>query len=133
MLQGTTSLVALILLGCLVWTEAEAQDWQNSRQSISNFASLHPRSGNSRQTARDPKVTIPQKSYQSNLQGTQLHHEAKQTPEQTALRCEVPGNQRVTCGAPDISAERCDAISCCFDGRQCYFSKAGGFFRFLHN
>lgn len=127
-LGGATSLVALALLGCLIWTEAEAQDWRNSGQSISNFASLHPRSGNSGQTARDPKVTIPQKPFQSNSQGTQLHYEAK-TPEETPFHsCEVTGNQRIPCGAPDISAERCDAISCCFDGRQCYFPKAGGFF-----
>lgn len=132
-LGGANSLVALALLGCLVWTEAEAQHWRNSGQSISNFASLHPRSGNSGQTPRDPKVTIPQKPYQSNSQGTQLHYEAK-TPQQTPFHsCEVTVNERISCGAPDISAERCDAISCCFDGRQCYFPKAGGFSGFLHN
>uniref|UniRef100_A0A3Q3X820 Zona pellucida sperm-binding protein 4 n=1 Tax=Mola mola TaxID=94237 RepID=A0A3Q3X820_MOLML len=31
---------------------------------------------------------------------------------------------RVPCGSIDISAAACDAISCCFDGRNCYFAKA---------
>uniref|UniRef100_A0A3B4YWR6 Zona pellucida sperm-binding protein 4 n=1 Tax=Seriola lalandi dorsalis TaxID=1841481 RepID=A0A3B4YWR6_SERLL len=38
--------------------------------------------------------------------------------------CEVAPNVRVPCGGPDISAAACEAISCCFDGRQCYFGKA---------
>uniref|UniRef100_A0A3B4UZJ0 Zona pellucida sperm-binding protein 4 n=1 Tax=Seriola dumerili TaxID=41447 RepID=A0A3B4UZJ0_SERDU len=38
--------------------------------------------------------------------------------------CEVAPNVRVPCGSADISAAGCEAISCCFDGRQCYFGKA---------
>ncbi|XP_049928428.1 uncharacterized protein LOC126407500 isoform X36 [Epinephelus moara] len=38
--------------------------------------------------------------------------------------CEVAENQKVPCGGPDITAATCEAISCCFDGRQCYFGKA---------
>ncbi|XP_039988549.1 LOW QUALITY PROTEIN: zona pellucida sperm-binding protein 4-like [Xiphias gladius] len=33
-------------------------------------------------------------------------------------------NVRIPCGGPDISAAGCEAIKCCFDGRQCYFGKA---------
>ncbi|XP_042337889.1 LOW QUALITY PROTEIN: zona pellucida sperm-binding protein 4-like [Plectropomus leopardus] len=33
-------------------------------------------------------------------------------------------SQKVPCGGSGISAAACEAISCCFDGRQCYFGKA---------
>ncbi|XP_051238308.1 zona pellucida sperm-binding protein 1-like isoform X2 [Dicentrarchus labrax] len=38
--------------------------------------------------------------------------------------CEVTAGQRVPCGGSGISAAACEAIGCCFDGRQCYFGKA---------
>ncbi|XP_073328963.1 uncharacterized protein [Pagrus major] len=41
-----------------------------------------------------------------------------------AQSCDVTESQRVPCGAFDISAYECEAISCCFDGRRCYFGKA---------
>uniref|UniRef100_A0A3B4UZN0 Zona pellucida sperm-binding protein 4 n=1 Tax=Seriola dumerili TaxID=41447 RepID=A0A3B4UZN0_SERDU len=46
-------------------------------------------------------------------------------PKQPSFQsCEVAPNVRVPCGSADISAAGCEAISCCFDGRQCYFGKA---------
>ncbi|XP_029910100.1 zona pellucida sperm-binding protein 4-like [Myripristis murdjan] len=38
--------------------------------------------------------------------------------------CEVAEGQKIPCGGPDITAAACDAISCCFDGHQCYYGKA---------
>ncbi|XP_054475403.1 zona pellucida sperm-binding protein 4-like [Anoplopoma fimbria] len=38
--------------------------------------------------------------------------------------CEVAVSQKVPCGSADISAAGCEAISCCFNGQQCYFGKA---------
>ncbi|XP_044049876.1 zona pellucida sperm-binding protein 4-like [Siniperca chuatsi] len=38
--------------------------------------------------------------------------------------CEVAVNVRIPCGAADVSAAGCDALNCCFDGRDCYFGKA---------
>uniref|UniRef100_UPI0037E8B309 zona pellucida sperm-binding protein 1-like n=1 Tax=Semicossyphus pulcher TaxID=241346 RepID=UPI0037E8B309 len=47
------------------------------------------------------------------------------TPKQPSFEsCEVSDSQKVPCGGPDISAGACEAISCCFDGRQCHFGKA---------
>ncbi|XP_070827860.1 zona pellucida sperm-binding protein 4-like [Chaetodon trifascialis] len=46
-------------------------------------------------------------------------------PKQPSFQsCDVAESQRVPCGPPDISAAECEGISCCFDGRQCYFGKA---------
>ncbi|KAM3610165.1 uncharacterized protein V6R79_026321 [Siganus canaliculatus] len=44
--------------------------------------------------------------------------------EPAVRRCDVEDNVKVPCGARDISAAACEAIDCCFDGRQCYFGKA---------
>uniref|UniRef100_A0A3P8SA54 Zona pellucida sperm-binding protein 4 n=1 Tax=Amphiprion percula TaxID=161767 RepID=A0A3P8SA54_AMPPE len=45
------------------------------------------------------------------------------SPPKTPL-CEVAQSQRIPCGGSDISAAACESISCCSDGRQCYFGKA---------
>uniref|UniRef100_A0A3P8SBT3 Zona pellucida sperm-binding protein 4 n=1 Tax=Amphiprion percula TaxID=161767 RepID=A0A3P8SBT3_AMPPE len=48
-----------------------------------------------------------------------------QMPQQTTFQsCEVAQSQRIPCGGSDISAAACESISCCSDGRQCYFGKA---------
>ncbi|XP_017277952.1 zona pellucida glycoprotein 2, like 1 [Kryptolebias marmoratus] len=39
-------------------------------------------------------------------------------------KCNVEEDQKIHCGSPEITAEQCEAISCCFDGRQCYYGKA---------
>ncbi|XP_047451816.1 zona pellucida sperm-binding protein 4-like [Mugil cephalus] len=55
---------------------------------------------------------------------------AQQTPQRTSPpilpspdTCDVTASVRVPCGAPGISGGECEAISCCFDGRQCYFGR----------
>lgn len=40
-------------------------------------------------------------------------------------KCLVEVNEKIQCGTPDITAEQCEYINCCFDGRQCYYGKAG--------
>lgn len=40
-------------------------------------------------------------------------------------RCEVEKGEKIQCGTQDISGELCGSINCCFDGRQCYYGKAG--------
>uniref|UniRef100_A0A7N8YBT5 Zona pellucida sperm-binding protein 4 n=1 Tax=Mastacembelus armatus TaxID=205130 RepID=A0A7N8YBT5_9TELE len=42
----------------------------------------------------------------------------------TVHSCDVEDSQKVPCGNSDITAAACDAISCCFDGRHCYYGKA---------
>nr|XP_054596213.1 zona pellucida sperm-binding protein 4 isoform X1 [Nothobranchius furzeri] len=44
-------------------------------------------------------------------------------PEAPFDKCDVEEAQKVRCGSPDITAEHCEAISCCFDGHQCYYGK----------
>ncbi|KAF3688956.1 Zona pellucida sperm-binding protein 4 Zona pellucida glycoprotein 4 [Channa argus] len=38
--------------------------------------------------------------------------------------CDVAHGQRVPCGLAGITAAACNAISCCFDGHQCYYGTA---------
>uniref|UniRef100_A0A3B4YWD2 Zona pellucida sperm-binding protein 4 n=1 Tax=Seriola lalandi dorsalis TaxID=1841481 RepID=A0A3B4YWD2_SERLL len=78
----------------------------------------------------DPDVLLPQKPYDPQQP---KQHTSPQDPsiypstgskQPIFQSCEVAPNVRVPCGGPDISAAACEAISCCFDGRQCYFGKA---------
>ncbi|KAG7229338.1 hypothetical protein INR49_012996 [Caranx melampygus] len=39
-------------------------------------------------------------------------------------KCQVEENEKIQCGTSDITAEQCENINCCFDGRQCYYGKA---------
>ncbi|XP_077453049.1 uncharacterized protein LOC144071651 [Stigmatopora argus] len=38
--------------------------------------------------------------------------------------CDVPEIQRIPCGSPEMDASACEAISCCYSGRLCYFGKS---------
>ncbi|XP_077601253.1 uncharacterized protein LOC144215910 [Stigmatopora nigra] len=38
--------------------------------------------------------------------------------------CDVPEIHRIQCGSPEMDAAACEAISCCYSGRQCYFGKS---------
>ncbi|XP_031713589.1 zona pellucida sperm-binding protein 4-like [Anarrhichthys ocellatus] len=38
--------------------------------------------------------------------------------------CDVALSVRIPCGGPDVSADGCRAINCCFEGQHCYFGKA---------
>ncbi|KAG7217398.1 hypothetical protein INR49_021565, partial [Caranx melampygus] len=80
---------------------------------------IRPRPNQDHQEPHEPQ---PQKPHQpTSPQELTIRHQPKQPSFQS---CEVEQNVRVPCGAPDISAAACEAISCCFDGRQCYFGKA---------
>ncbi|KAM6926828.1 zona pellucida sperm-binding protein 4-like [Lycodopsis pacificus] len=37
--------------------------------------------------------------------------------------CDIGLNTRIPCGGPDISADGCRLINCCFEGQHCYFGK----------
>ncbi|KAM7379341.1 hypothetical protein PAMP_004903 [Pampus punctatissimus] len=39
-------------------------------------------------------------------------------------KCWVEEGEKIQCGTPDITAEQCGNINCCFDGEQCYYGKA---------
>lgn len=40
-------------------------------------------------------------------------------------KCHVEEEEKIHCGSLETTAEQCEAISCCFDGRRCYYGKAG--------
>ncbi|XP_070764094.1 zona pellucida sperm-binding protein 4-like [Enoplosus armatus] len=70
----------------------------------------YPRSFPDFQSPQEPQVPQPQ--------------QPPQTFPPYFQSCEVADGQKIPCGGSDISAAACEAISCCFDGRQCYFGKA---------
>ncbi|XP_023141555.1 zona pellucida sperm-binding protein 4-like [Amphiprion ocellaris] len=39
-------------------------------------------------------------------------------------KCQVEEVEKIQCGVPDLTAEQCENINCCFDGQQCYYGKA---------
>ncbi|KAF4086461.1 hypothetical protein AMELA_G00106680 [Ameiurus melas] len=45
-----------------------------------------------------------------------------QMPGQVA-KCQVQDYERVPCGEPGISGDRCTTINCCFDGQHCYYGE----------
>ncbi|KAM3865635.1 zona pellucida sperm-binding protein 4-like [Diretmus argenteus] len=54
-----------------------------------------------------------------------------QTPQRQTLvsqapfdKCQVEEDEKIHCGASDITAEHCETINCCFDGYRCYYGKA---------
>uniref|UniRef100_A0A3P9ANK5 Zona pellucida sperm-binding protein 4 n=1 Tax=Esox lucius TaxID=8010 RepID=A0A3P9ANK5_ESOLU len=73
-----------------------------------------------------PAQPYPQRPAQPHLQKPappKKHHVSSPT-ETHEHTCEVDDNRKVTCGLPDITAEHCQAISCCYDGHKCYYGKA---------
>lgn len=63
------------------------------------------------------------------LEKPQLQHPPQQSnvlpPADSFDKCQVEQGQKIRCGTRDVTAEKCDAINCCFDGSQCYYGKAG--------
>ncbi|KAI9544726.1 hypothetical protein NQZ68_001604 [Dissostichus eleginoides] len=45
-------------------------------------------------------------------------------PEAPFDKCQVEHANKIQCGTADITAEQCENINCCFEGRQCYYGKA---------
>nr|XP_057932132.1 zona pellucida sperm-binding protein 4-like [Doryrhamphus excisus] len=62
---------------------------------------------------------------QSRRQQMQQSPTQKSSPYDPGMQsCDVADTQRVPCGSHGISAAMCESISCCHDGRQCYFGKS---------
>ncbi|XP_070764132.1 zona pellucida sperm-binding protein 4-like [Enoplosus armatus] len=76
------------------------------------------------QSPQQPQIPQPQKPQNPAVPQTPSIYKpsaAKQPPVQS---CGVAENLRIPCGGADVSAAGCDALNCCFDGRDCYFGKA---------
>ncbi|KAL0968385.1 hypothetical protein UPYG_G00266190 [Umbra pygmaea] len=48
----------------------------------------------------------------------------KNPVQNSELSCEVDDHYKISCGLPDITSERCHAISCCYAGNKCFYGKA---------
>ncbi|KAM9352388.1 zona pellucida sperm-binding protein 4-like [Symphorus nematophorus] len=92
-------LLAVVLLGCL----ADAQYFKKTQQ---------PQQPQQPQLPQQPQQ--PQVPQQPNL---------PKVPTETFHTCEVAEPYKIQCGGSGISASDCEAISCCFDGRTCYYGK----------
>ncbi|KAI3371430.1 hypothetical protein L3Q82_024033, partial [Scortum barcoo] len=66
----------------------------------------------------------PQQPHQPTSPQASSIYQPSASKEPSFQSCEVAVSQRVPCRGADISAAACEAISCCFDGQQCYFGKA---------
>nr|XP_046168741.1 zona pellucida sperm-binding protein 4-like [Oncorhynchus gorbuscha] len=66
-----------------------------------------------------PAQTLPQRPAQPFLQKPPQNI-PQHIPTQT---CEVVDKDKVLCGLSGINAAQCQAISCCFDGRMCFYGK----------
>ncbi|XP_047445015.1 zona pellucida sperm-binding protein 4-like [Mugil cephalus] len=67
----------------------------------------------------------PLQKYQPSLPVQQPKQEWAAPPSAAPFdKCQVEEDEKIRCGAPDITAEQCANINCCFDGRQCYYGKA---------
>lgn len=56
----------------------------------------------------------------------QVPQQPKIPPPETPFdKCQVKEDEKIQCGTPDIAAEQCENINCCFNGQQCYYGKAG--------
>ncbi|KAM9854741.1 zona pellucida sperm-binding protein 4-like [Aulostomus maculatus] len=78
---------------------------------------LRPRGYTQQKSSQDPQILQPGVKIPSIQQPTGIKHPSFQS-------CDVPVAHRVPCGGRGITAAECDAISCCFDGQQCFFGKA---------
>ncbi|KAM9322261.1 zona pellucida sperm-binding protein 4-like [Pholidichthys leucotaenia] len=64
----------------------------------------------------------PQKS-QSSFHFQQPEQQSK-VPPPPSDKCAVVAHEKIECGTPDLTAEQCESIDCCFDGQQCYYGNA---------
>ncbi|XP_070829987.1 zona pellucida sperm-binding protein 4-like [Chaetodon trifascialis] len=57
---------------------------------------------------------------------SQLPQQQERVPPPAAPfdKCQVMEGEKIQCGTHDITAEQCENINCCFDGRLCYYGKA---------
>ncbi|XP_041751883.1 zona pellucida sperm-binding protein 4 [Coregonus clupeaformis] len=71
-------------------------------------------------------VTYDQQAKKLKPQPQWLPQQVTQGPVATTPieKCQVKEEERITCGAPDLTLAKCEAINCCFDGRRCYYGKA---------
>ncbi|XP_071348631.1 zona pellucida sperm-binding protein 4-like [Trachinotus anak] len=69
--------------------------------------------------------TLPQQKHQPPFPSQPPQQQLTVPPPSAPFdKCQVEENEKIQCGTPDVTAEQCENINCCFDGRQCYYGKA---------
>ncbi|XP_026230953.1 zona pellucida sperm-binding protein 4-like [Anabas testudineus] len=69
-------------------------------------------------------ATAQSQNTQPRLPG-QLFQQTKFPPPEAPFdKCQVEEHEKIRCGTPDITAEQCESINCCFNGEKCYYGKA---------
>uniref|UniRef100_A0A3B4YKH4 Zona pellucida sperm-binding protein 4 n=3 Tax=Seriola lalandi dorsalis TaxID=1841481 RepID=A0A3B4YKH4_SERLL len=69
--------------------------------------------------------TMPLQKHQPPLPSQLPQQRLKVPPPSVPFdKCQVAETEKIQCGTRDITAEQCENINCCFDGRQCYYGKA---------
>lgn len=69
---------------------------------------------------------LPSQKHQPLLPSQLPQRQSKVPPPAAPFdKCQVEEGEKIQCGTPDITAEQCENINCCFDGWQCYYGKAG--------
>ncbi|KAL2087949.1 hypothetical protein ACEWY4_016777 [Coilia grayii] len=92
------------------------QQWQNMPQGP--IIQRHPVQ-RQQQTAHNQLVQ--RQTPQQDRKPSWSQRNPTQSLSTPSQRCQVEQLDRVECGEPDISAAECEAINCCFDGRQCFY------------
>ncbi|XP_076158626.1 zona pellucida glycoprotein 2, like 2 [Alosa pseudoharengus] len=91
-----------------------AQQWQNIPQG--QLIQKRPVQ-KQRLSAQNPQLQTPQQERKPSR--------TEETPTKTlsapSQRCQVEELDRIPCGEPDVTDAECEAINCCFDGRQCFY------------
>ncbi|XP_054631683.1 uncharacterized protein LOC129181055 [Dunckerocampus dactyliophorus] len=146
-LRGVTSLVALVLLGFLIRTEA--QSWYPSRRQSQEPVTTPKGKG---QKTGQGQVQVQGQVYgqgygQGHGQGQGQGPVPMPMPVEPVWppywppdypvqqgqgnyypppwSCDVMKIARVQCGAPGISRTYCEALNCCYDAGQCYYGNMG--------
>ncbi|CAL8316102.1 unnamed protein product [Gadus morhua 'NCC'] len=70
-------------------------------------------------TAPGPPPQLPQRANAL----PELHQSKEPGTQDPVDTCHVEEGEKIQCGLPEITAEQCYAVDCCFDGQQCYYGQ----------
>lgn len=117
-------LVAVATLGCL----SDAQYYPKPKPQAPQAPQV-PQAPQAPQAPQPPRYTppkpLPRPQTPYNPQQPQQPPKGKTPATETFHSCEVAENYKIQCGVDAISSSDCEDINCCFDGRMCYYGKAG--------
>ncbi|XP_042352035.1 zona pellucida sperm-binding protein 4-like [Plectropomus leopardus] len=115
-------LLAVALLGCLADAQFFSKTQQNQQlPEVPRYTQPAPPQKTQKPQPSPNRYTPPQPQ---RTQQPQQHSKQTHQNTETFHTCEVAEQYKIQCGAPSISAQDCEAINCCFDGRMCFYGKS---------